>query len=222
MALIASSAFLISVSDIKLHLNIGTSGPDGWLDKAVSSVTKRIETFCRRTFIATQYTEFHDGSGRRGFVYVDNPPIVAIDELNDDVNRDFGNSTKFATSEFVSYDDEGRIELLNQSDLIPAGLQTGVVFSQGQQNIKIVYTGGFADVPEDIRMGAAEWVSKLYHRRDKKRWGHSASSKGDTSVTFESIGLMPEDVKGFVSPYRIVRRLEKIGRRNFSSFRGID
>lgn len=207
MTAIASAGFIISTEIIRTHLGIGTTGDDSWLDKNIASVTKKIETYCRRTFAVTHFTEYHDGTGKRGFFYVRNFPIIAISELNDDVNRDFATATAYATSAYITYADEGRVELLHSDDL--TGSLEGVRFQKGQQNIKIVYTGGYASIPEDVSYGATEWISKLYHRRDKKEWNTGSRSKGDKNVSVIPVGSMPDDVKEFIHPYRVMMDFDK-------------
>jgi len=202
MAAIASAGFIVSLNIVKTHLGIGTTGLDSWLDKALASVTKKIETYCNRTFAATQHTEYHDGSGRKGFFFVKHPPIVAVASLNEDVNRDFAAATAYGATSYITYSDEGIVELLDTSGDLTASLAP-TVFGKGQQNIQIVYTGGYTDIPEDVAYGATEWISKLYHRRDKKRWNVGSTSKGDISTSYVAIGTMPDDVKEFINPYRI-------------------
>lgn len=201
--MIATAGFIVSADIVKVHLGIGTTGADTWLDKALASITKKIETYCSRTFIATHYSaEYHDGDGKRGFFFVKNPPVISISELNLDINRNFAAATAYATSEYIIYDDEGRVELLDTGGDLTASLAP-VVFGKGQQNIKIVYTGGYTTIPEDVAYGATEWISKLYHRRDKKRWDISAKSKGDVSASFIAITSMPKEIKEYIDPYRL-------------------
>tara|TARA_Y100000310_G_scaffold146471_2_gene145826 strand:- start:6109 stop:6756 length:648 start_codon:yes stop_codon:yes gene_type:complete len=210
MALVATSEFLISIADAKLHLGITTTDQDSWLDKAIASLTARTQTYCKRKFKKAQYIEFHSGDGQESFVYVDNPPITVsgttedMGELNDDVERDFGSSTAFGTNAYIVYNDEGRIELLTTADVVSTSILPAT-FTKGQQNIKIVYSGGYADIPEDIKMGVSEWIAKIYRRQTNKRWGMLSDSKGGVSISYESLGSMPDDVKEHLAPYRLFR-----------------
>ena len=207
MAAIASAGFIVSLDIMKTHLNVGGTSEDSWLDKNIASVTKKIETYCRRTFAATHYPEeYHDGSGKRGFLFVRNFPIISLSELNEDINRDFLAATKYATNAYITYDDEGRVELLDAAGDLTASLAP-IVFGKGQQNIKITYTGGYVDIPEDVSYGASEWIAKLYHRRDKIEWNLGSRSKGDKSVSLIAIGKMPDDVREFINPYRLLMDL---------------
>jgi len=202
MAVVASAQFLISMTDLKLHLDIGTTGQDGWLDKALASTTKRIETYCNRHFASAGYTEYADGVNK-GFLHVKNPPIINVSALNSDVNRDFGSATEYATNAYITYDDDGRIELLSIADVTSSSLSP-VVFPSGQQNIKIVYTGGYAAIPEDVRLGCAEWIGRIYKRRTRKRWNIEGAAKGDKTISYETFGAMPLEVKDFIHPYRLI------------------
>jgi len=209
MPAIASSQFIASLADVKLHLNISTTAQDSWLDKTIASMTKKIETFCNRRFKAATYTEFHDGNGKRGFIYVFNPPVGTVSVLAEDADRTFDSSTVFATSTYISYTSEGKVELLTGADNVSTEINP-VIFGKGQQNVKIVYTGGYADIPEDVQIGALEWVATLNKVRDRKGWDVSNSNKGDVSTTYVTLGVMPEKVREFIFPYRMFRMGKRI------------
>lgn len=209
MAALPSSQYIISLANVKLHLKISVTAQDSWLDRALGAITKKFETFCNRKFKANTYTEFHDGNGKRGLIYVFNPPVGTVSVLNEDVDRDFGSSTAFASSDFITYEDEGKVELLTGANTLNAEINP-VIFGKGQQNIKIVYTGGFADIPEDLQFGAAEWIATLQKVRDRKGWDISNSNKRDVSTTYVTLGLMPDKVREFVLPYKLYRVGKKL------------
>lgn len=202
MAAIASAGFIVNLTNMKTHLNINTSGQDDFLDMTLAAITKKFETYCKRVFVATTYTEYHSGNGRSGFFYINNPELIAISSLKEDSNRDFAIASLYDTSAYIGFSAEGRVELLSNADVVTTTLQPAV-FGRGQQNIEIIYTGGFSDMPEDLQLGCKEWVSRLYHRRDKKKWSIQSYSKGDVSTSFETTGRIPDDIREMLDPYKI-------------------
>lgn len=124
----------------------------------------------------------------------------SVSILAEDSNREFGTATQYASNSYVTYDEDGRIELLGTaSSLSP------VVFPTGQQNVKIVYTGGYSDMPEDVKMGCVEWIGRIYKRKTKKRWNVDKQAKGDKTIDYETFGIIPPEVKDFIHPYRFIK-----------------
>lgn len=78
----------------------------------------------------------------------------------------------------------------------------GWLFSDGFQNIKVVYTAGYTSVPPDIEQACREMILEKYKRMTDRIGQKSASLAGQT-VTFTDNDVTP-NVKGLLSPYRRV------------------
>lgn len=206
MAAIASTQFITTLATLKLHLGITDTNSDNWLDQALAQVTKKFQTHCKRIFKEAHYTEFHDGTGRIGFIYADNIPITKsnISELNDDIARTFASATAFATNQYVVNDEEGRVELLDNGNTLASKLNPAV-FAKGRHNIKLVYTGGYSAMPEDLQLGAIDYIARIWKRRDQKWWLIQSFSQRDRQTSIEALGRLPDDVVEMLEPYRLHR-----------------
>ena len=73
------------------------------------------------------------------------------------------------------------------------------VFVKSEQGIKIVYTAGYATIPDDLEYAATSHVSFLYNKSGHE--GHSSISLGGLSKSYDP-NPIPEDVRFALEPYR--------------------
>lgn len=201
---VPSNQLLTNLFFVKDYLNIQNSDHDILLKSLINRMSRSVETFCNRKFKERTFTEQHDGDGIDGVVYCDNPPLTALQTLADDPDRLFPSSTNFITADRVIYEDEGRIELVHgaSSTLLPTDKP---VFTNSKQNIKIIYTGGFATVPSDIQMATTLWVAHEFIFVFNKRMGVTNRSVGDKDENFvERTKTMPSDVESILRDYRLI------------------
>jgi hypothetical protein len=135
----ANQYALCGLDVFKDYINETTTTNDTFNQNLVNRASRQIESYTKRKLRAREYTEYYDGSGSSGELFLNQYPIISTTstiELYDDIDRGFGSSYKFASDDFVIYSDEGFIELLSDSSL-------GNTFQNGTQNIKVVYTAGY-------------------------------------------------------------------------------
>jgi hypothetical protein len=121
------------------------------------------------------------------------------------LNAKFGAELRLHTSELSGFDidyERGWIlrtylEPLDLTD--PAG--TGLTFFGGSNYWRIIYTAGFATVPETVQEACAEWVAVLYNlcTRDPAVVNSFTSGTGNT---FVNPTKMPDNVRGLLEPWR--------------------
>lgn len=186
------TTLLVPLSLVKELNNIRNTEQDALLASLIQRATTMVENFCNRKFKAARYTEYTDGDGRAKEVFVHNPPLLVVNSIFDDPDRKFGNNTAFASADFVIDSDAGIIELvqLSSSTLRPTDR---VSFNRGTQNIKVIYTGGYNTIPNDIEMATAIWVTHLYRRIDEKSWRISNRTISNNSQNFEAQEQITQD-----------------------------
>jgi hypothetical protein len=122
----------------------------------ITDVSKRIASYIGRDDFGEQITrtEYHNGNSR--FLFVKVWPIVSIAGIWDDTEHEFDNSSLIdAGSYWISQN--GSLE--NNDGII---FSHNGRFTDGYQNIKITYTGGYAtstDIPSRIKQACKMQVA---------------------------------------------------------------
>lgn len=130
---------LCGLDIFKSYLNEDTTTHDTFNQNLINRASRQIESYTKRNVRAREYTEFQDGSGTSGELFLKQWPIVSTVssiEIYDDIDRTFASTSKFASTDFVIYADQGIVQLLTDSSL-------GSAFQRGIQNIKAVYIAGY-------------------------------------------------------------------------------
>lgn len=186
---------LISLTDLKLFLNITNIVQDRLLGNIIDRVSKRVETYLNRNLLKQARTIYRD-AGRR-YYYLPAYPIDEAATLT--VICDGVTQTK--DSDFFVRADDGLIEF--QKDAVPS--------YQDPKEVVITWTGGYASsgegdteclaVPEDIQDAALR--QSAYNFRRRNDIGISSVSMPDGSVSKTPIdsSLLPE-VKDLLHNYR--------------------
>ncbi len=75
-------------------------------------------------------------------------------------------------------------------------------FYDGVQNVKIVYKGGYASIPEDLRQACIETVVQKWKEGREGLLGITSRTEPDGSISiFTEAGMLP-DVKRVLSRYK--------------------
>jgi len=143
-----AETYLISAAKFKAYKKIGSADTtnDTLIGYYVDWVTDYINKYCRRELRSTVYTNAYlDGNGTN---YLRNlqQPITTL--------------TAFTLDDVDIKDD---VEVYNDGTC----LYYSGGFTEGVQNIKITYTGGYSTIPMDIELAAYVLIDMLYGRRDQ-------------------------------------------------------
>lgn len=187
-------AQLITFEDARIALALDslTSEQRTLLDSLITNASAAIESYCRRVFASASYTELHDGDGLRRIQTLDQFPVSVVTTLHDDPNREYGSGTLIDAVNYVTDLAEGIIKL----DL-------GLRFARGVQNIQIVYTAGFAAIPDDLQQATIRLVAAWWHKstRDPNVKSEKLMS---WSATYRDVSAdeLPADVLSVLNFYR--------------------
>lgn len=129
------------------------------IDALIPAFSQSIEKYLNRVLTAADYTEYHDGDSTSDII-VDNPPINSLTSITFISSTD----TVVNGSNF-NYDSKAGIIRWKDYNLDSTADIIGV-FPAGYQNIKIIYNGGWANVPEEIQFLIAEAVIQVFDRRE--------------------------------------------------------
>lgn len=188
---------LISLDDAEDLLKISNSNATETeiLEALIDQVSAMINRYCGRQFISRSWTEYYNGRGQAELI-LRNFPIVSITSLYNSTNLREWTSTYLVdvSANVLVKKDQGIIRLWNNEHS----------FLSGEENIKIVYTAGYAvaDVPQDLKFAARKWVAKLY--KDYNAGIHNIQSQtiGENTTTY-SVVKVPDEVKGHLDRFKV-------------------
>lgn len=204
-----SADAIVSLLETRRYL-FGTSGATVDTVRVVDLINRKslqIETFLNRKIRPNRYTEYFNGRGvEHRSVTVKNPPVAAVSSLHDSLGNTFGNEDLIGTAQYEVHGEEGVVELKSASD--PMNPDKGFHFSRGVRNIRVVYTGGFATVPEDLKDACLMLIESDYKKIVEKRIGlQSRSGPGGEAETYVQ-SAFPEAVRETLNLYRIIPHAE--------------
>lgn len=200
---------LTTVADYKVHAKISGSGEDTRLAAILAAAESWLTRRTGRAFVQASYTTVLDGNGWETLLLPERPvtAITSVTEkfadgstavLDSDtyrfganglLRRTFVGRSRFARQSAASWRadvDEG------------GGFRNPYVWTEGYQNFSVVYTGGFATIPDDLKYTVYRLIDWFYK-----------SAGEDPTMLSESIGAysytrapatesMPPDIALFV------------------------
>ncbi len=176
---------------------------DSLINLLISEVSDEYQQFWGRNLAEASYTEYLDGTGRSSLV-LGAGPLVSVTSV-----------------EFVDYQDNGAggvtevRTLLLPSTYVVAGLRTqprytglgridllgSSLFTRGPRRYRVIYTAGFAVIPEAV-VGLA--TTDVVFRLMTRDTGHLLSQAlGEGSITYLRPQQMVETREAGLAPYRL-------------------
>ena len=197
-----------------LGIDLTDSTNDLLITNILSRTTRIIQMYTGRKLFKATATEYHNGNGRDHELVLDLYPIVLITSVHDDVDRTYGDDTLLVEDTDFSVIEETDVDGENPGILLRLD---GNVWYKGDQNIKIIYSGGYDenDIPKDIIQAQIDFVSYLYTQRDR-RIGIESYRLGQFSVSYKTESVVatnaffssiPSAIKDILELYRD-RRIE--------------
>jgi len=185
-------ADLVTKEEVQEFLNIDTlSDAQGkQVDLIIPGISVAICKFCGREFLSASYSETLNGPGR-GILQLKNYPLIGIISVT--YADPAGTVTVIASSDYWIIKDCSHLKLK------PVAVH-GTLWRQGDQNYAIVYTAGYAAVPDDIKLACLTWIAVLYQRAEHKLHAVQSITLGDqnTSYRFDKI---PPEVEAMLQGY---------------------
>jgi len=123
-------------------------------------------------------------------------PVISITELYDDIDRLY--ATPLDSSLYaISNDEKGEGYEVERFDCI---------FTRSRRNVKIVFQGGYANIPYDLQLACKVTMAYYYQKQQQQDWTTATQSKGDEDITL--IQGIPESATKLLDKFK---RLEILG-----------
>jgi len=178
---------------------------DSVINSLISEVSDEYQQDLGRTFAQQVYTEYLDGSGRPSLI-LGAGPIVSVTSVESIAYEDDGAGGVTETATTVERHTYVIAGLITQPRYIGLGRidRLGAsVFTRGPRKFKVVYTAGFAAVPEKV-VGIA--TSDVVYRMMTRESSHMiAQSLGDGNISYLGPQRMMDARQAALDPYRLER-----------------
>lgn len=192
---------LIQELDVREYEGITSHGDNELLTRIIERVTSRFERFCDRQFADRAYSYLTDpdnakldglnNPNQRQIIALRQYPIISVTTVR--INEvAYTESTSIYNSGWFIYSKEAGL----------LGLR-GYEWLQGAQNIELVYTAGYATIPEDLQEACIKQV--LWHYKQGKGahlLGVSGKSLADGSVNLYATNALLPEVKEVLMRYK--------------------
>lgn len=165
------------------------------LQLILEAVTVSFEGYMKRKLDVQEITEYYDGPNDSELI-LKNYPISAIDSIYYDINWEWGETSLIDSDNYTFEPGSGMV-------LYNAGF-----WRSGRRSIKITYTYGWTDIPEDIRFEGIKLAAIEYLKSfiGGKRIGiiqeTRRSTQVDSATTTYIVKDLPADTKKVLQRYR--------------------
>lgn len=184
-----SAEALTTVADVKELLGIaaGVTTKDNLITRNINYATKIILNYTGRdSFKSTAYTEYYDGLGGNELT-LRHYPVIAFTSIG----------YKTGGGNVGTYNDLDSVDYFNDND---AGIVKSLIaLTSGFNDWKVVYTAGYANVPDDVAEACARMAAYMTENGTagtnvkKKQEGQRSveyfDSSGGNGSIIESLGL---------------------------------
>jgi len=171
---------IITLAEAKLYLDIATdsTGYDAFITTLLSVVSNDIVTLCNQEIESTQDTIEVSGNGT-ALLLIPKFPLISVDSLKErtTINTDYDDITAIASTLYRTIEDK-----------LVKYIYYEYGYSKGYSNYQLVYTHGYATIPEDIKLVAKE-ILALYFKDSDVRGGTKGGHLGLSSITESSQGI---------------------------------
>lgn len=176
-------ADLITLTDAKTYLSIAHSDDDALLVQLITAASAAAEKYAGRNFApVTAVIDKLDGGVTN--LMLSTAPVRAITSIIDLID-----GTTLSASE---YNFDAATGLVWRADATLSTPRWGA----GKHRWQIIYNGGFATTPDDVRQAVLLMVAARSSRRESLK----SESIGDWSYTTD--GGIPSEAAALLEPYR--------------------
>ena len=146
---------LVTLDEVKdFYGKVGsTSKDDDLLEDIITRISNVIESYINKNILSRSYTEYYDGLGV-STLFTKQYPIISVDSIHEDTTWVWGSDSTVGEDDYRIHNDKNHVVFLT-------------TLGNGKQNIKIIYTAGYATVPNDIKQVCITEVIRVYKNRQE-------------------------------------------------------
>jgi len=150
-------------------------------DYQVTSADRYVELILGRSFESASQTDYYDIKGDEKIIQLHRYPVISITTFRDN-QRESSYTDLVEDTDFTLDKEAGLVKLIHDEFNI---LKGSTSLTKGEKTVKIVYTWGYASVPNDVAM-FADWV--LARMAEIKKSGDAAETSTGAALKSIQIG----------------------------------
>lgn len=193
---------LITLDEYKLSQGLTDLKNDDRYQSLITSVSQLVKTYCATSFVdfySTELTEYFNITFETDIVQLRESPVQTITSVEERLTYS-SDYVALATGAFEYYLDP-------VSDTIYRTHESGYTnWPQGPGSVKVVYTGGYDSIPEDLKLAVIDTVKYYYKEEYKERrtLGAASISNVTTSSQWRNVGF-PDHIKRVLDLYKQIQ-----------------
>ncbi len=173
---------------------------DTLIDTLVTEASNHIHDRLGRCLSEDTYTEYYDGTGL-SYLQLRQGPLVSVTSV--DYITYGGTTSRTETTDTVNEGDRLERGLRSEGWTLLGGLEMVAGFwLTGRRNVKVVYTAGYATIPESIVRAATELAVRDFVLRTVKGLQQESTENAITTVVPRTPAELAQLVDDAISPYR--------------------
>ena len=191
---------LVTLLEYKENQGISSTKEDVRIDSLITSVSQLVKTYCGQRIIdyyTDPITELHTILPGTYAIQLNEGPVVAITSVEE---RSFG-------GDYILLDEtKGDYYLDAGTDMLYRAQATGYKnWAHGPGAVRIIYTGGYQETPEDLKLAIYDLITyylKDEHKMRRSLSGASIDNQG-TSSQSQNVGF-PDHIKRVLDLYKVI------------------
>lgn len=194
----AAQLELISITDLRNHLNIADTSKDDKLRDMLPAAGDLIENVTG-VIRPTTVTEVFDGGASTLLLSAHHVTSVTS------VTEWLGTTAQVLTAQTAADPSDGYGYMWNRAvNTITRRSYQGWVghFAAGTQSVQVVYIAGMATIPGDIQLACARLISHWYRKNESPFRAGSFTGTADDAVSMPGNYMLPNEVMELLEPYR--------------------
>jgi hypothetical protein len=189
---------LITIDEYKLSQGLTDLKNDDRYQSLITAISQLVKTYCAADFVdwfATPLTEVFNINFETDFVQLRESPVVAITSVS--------SRESFTGDYTVLTADEGYYLDLRTDTIYRMSGDFQVDWPMGPGAVKVVYTGGYQSVPEDLKLAVIDTVKYYFKEEYKERrtLAGASMSNSTTSTQWRNVGF-PDHIKRVLDFYK--------------------
>lgn len=182
---------LLTLAEYKAYVGINSTNQDTEIKAIIPIASQMVKTYCRRTFVDyVNDAKTEVFSGGTECLYLTEFPTLAISSV--EYSTDYG-STYTALVEFTDYALD-----LEKDSIVP--INTTAIWPRYINGYKVVYTGGYEELPEDLKVATMDLVT-YYLKNDMAVKAQRAAGANTVQIEYITKNTLPSHIVRVLDMY---------------------
>lgn len=188
---------LISLADYKTLADITSSTSDTKLGELIDSVSQLVKTYCGQSFLdyySNAKTEFFTKTYGTYILELTESPVVQIQSVEERTSPTADYSILTVNTDYV---------LDSTTDCVYR--MSGSKYKNWESTpnaVKVVYTAGYSELPQDLRLAVVDLVTYYHKNEQKQRQTIAGATIQNSTTSMRNSPAFPDHIKRVLDMYK--------------------